>query len=46
MTVKAFAEEPEVLYVALDYACHSGTSVTMAPERGESQPATSSAPSP
>jgi hypothetical protein len=46
MTVKAFAGEPEVLYVALDYAYHSGTSVTMAPERGESQPATSSAPSP
>jgi hypothetical protein len=36
MTVKAFAGEPEVLYVALDYAYHSGTSVTMAPRRGES----------
>jgi hypothetical protein len=46
MTVKAFAGEPEVLYVALDYAYHNGTSVTMAPERGESQPATSSASSP
>jgi hypothetical protein len=30
MTVKAFAGEPEVLYVALDYAYHSGVGVTMA----------------
>jgi hypothetical protein len=37
MTVKAFAGEPDVLYVALDYAYHSGMGVTMAPatERGE-----------
>jgi hypothetical protein len=46
MTVKAFAGEPELLYVALDYAYHSGRSVTMAPARGEIQPATLSAPSP
>jgi hypothetical protein len=31
MTVKAFDEEPEVLYVALDYARHSGMAVNMAP---------------
>lgn len=31
MTVKAFAGEPDVLYVALDYAHHSGMTVTMAP---------------
>jgi hypothetical protein len=30
MTVKAFAGEPEVLYVALNYAYHSGMAVTMA----------------
>ena len=30
MTVKAFAGEPDVLYVALDYAYHSGMTVTMA----------------
>lgn len=30
MSVKAFAGEPEVLYVALDYAYHCGVSVTMA----------------
>ncbi|HXB65416.1 MAG TPA: hypothetical protein VNV42_11135 [Solirubrobacteraceae bacterium] len=36
MTVKAFAGEPDVLYVALDYANHSGMSVTMArPEPNE-----------
>jgi hypothetical protein len=37
MTVKAFAGEPDVLYVALDYAYHSGMTVTMAsdPERDE-----------
>jgi hypothetical protein len=31
MTVKAFAGEPAALYVALDYAYHSGVAVTMAP---------------
>jgi hypothetical protein len=31
MTAKAFAGEPEALYVALDYAYHSGVGVTMAP---------------
>ncbi len=31
MTVKAFAGEPETLYVALNYAYHSGVAVTMAP---------------
>jgi hypothetical protein len=38
MTVRAFAGEPEVLYVALEYAYDSGMTVTMAPsanERGE-----------
>jgi hypothetical protein len=30
MTVKAFAGEPEVLCVALNYAYHSGMAVTMA----------------
>jgi hypothetical protein len=30
-TVKAFAGEPEVLYVALDYAHHFGMPVIMAP---------------
>jgi hypothetical protein len=37
MTVKAFAGEPEVLYVALDYTYHSGIAVTMAvaTERGK-----------
>jgi hypothetical protein len=30
MTVKAFAGEPETLYVALEYAYHSGVGVTMA----------------
>jgi hypothetical protein len=37
MTVKAFTGEPEVLYVALDYAYHSGMTVTLASatERGE-----------
>jgi hypothetical protein len=32
MTVKAFAGEPELLYVALNYAYHADMSVTMAPE--------------
>jgi hypothetical protein len=31
MTVKGFAGEPEVLFVALDYAYHNGVTVTMAP---------------
>jgi hypothetical protein len=30
MTIGAFAGEPDVLYVALDYAYHSGVGVTMA----------------
>jgi hypothetical protein len=30
-TVAAFAGEPEVLYVALEYASHSGVAVSMAP---------------
>jgi hypothetical protein len=34
MTVKAFAGEPEVLFVALDYAYDSGVAVTMAPPAG------------
>lgn len=38
MTVKAFAGEPDVLYVALDYAHHSGTTVTMAPDPGQDEP--------
>jgi hypothetical protein len=38
MTVKAFAGEPEALYVALDYAYHSGMTVTMAPESGQDKP--------
>jgi hypothetical protein len=32
MTVNAFGGEPETLYVALDYAYHSGVAVTMAPD--------------
>jgi hypothetical protein len=40
MSVKGFAGEPDVLYVALDYAYHNGVAVTMAPEAaGDSQPA-------
>jgi hypothetical protein len=37
MTIKAFVGEPEILYVALDYAYHSGMTVTMTPsaERGK-----------
>jgi hypothetical protein len=31
MTVKGFAGEPAVLYVALDYAYHNDVTVTMAP---------------
>jgi hypothetical protein len=38
MTVKAFAGEPDVLYVALDYAYHSGMSVTMTPDSGQDDP--------
>ena len=38
MTVKAFAGEPDVLYVALDYAYHSGMTVTMAPDLGQDEP--------
>jgi hypothetical protein len=34
MTVKAFAGEPDVLYVALDYAYHSGMAVTTSMPRG------------
>jgi hypothetical protein len=30
-TVGAFAGEPEALYVALEYASHSGVAVSMAP---------------
>jgi hypothetical protein len=30
-TVAVFAGEPEVLYVALEYASHSGVAVSMAP---------------
>lgn len=30
MTVKGFAGEPDVLYVALNYAYHAGVAVTMA----------------
>jgi hypothetical protein len=35
MTVKAFAGEPELLYVALDYAYHEGIGVTMVPAEGD-----------
>ena len=38
MTVKAFAGEPDVLYVALDYAYHSGMTVRMAPDPGRDEP--------
>jgi hypothetical protein len=31
MTLDAFEHEPELLYVALDYAKHSGVTVTIAP---------------
>jgi hypothetical protein len=36
MTVKAFAGEPDVLYIALNYAYHSGVAVTMAPDPKQS----------
>jgi hypothetical protein len=35
MTIKAFAGEPEVVYVALEYAYHGGMTVTMAPAAKE-----------
>jgi hypothetical protein len=38
MTIKAFASEPDVLYVALDYAHHSGMTVTMAPDPERDEP--------
>lgn len=38
MTVKAFAGEPDVLYVALDYAYHGGMAVEMAPDPGREEP--------
>jgi hypothetical protein len=38
MTVKAFAGDPDVLYVALDYAYHSGMTVTMASGSGLDEP--------
>lgn len=38
MTVEAFAGEPHALYVALDYAYHSGMSVTMAPATERNKP--------
>jgi hypothetical protein len=38
MTVKAFAGEPEVLYVALNYANDCGMTVTMAPATGHDEP--------
>ncbi|HEY4812517.1 MAG TPA: hypothetical protein VIH71_15825 [Solirubrobacteraceae bacterium] len=38
MTVKAFAGEPEVLYVALNYANDCGMTVTMAPATGRDKP--------
>ena len=38
MTVKAFAGEPEVLYVALNYAYYSGMTVTMASDPGRDEP--------
>lgn len=31
MTVKGFAREPDVLYVALNYSYHSGVTITIAP---------------
>jgi hypothetical protein len=37
VTVKAFASEPDVLYVALDYAYHSGMTVTMTPAPGQDE---------
>jgi hypothetical protein len=37
MTVKAFWGEPETLYVALEYAYHSGVGVTMAKQPPKSR---------
>jgi hypothetical protein len=31
MTIKAFAGEPDVLYVSLDYAYEAGVTLTMTP---------------
>jgi hypothetical protein len=31
MTVGAFASEPDLLYVAPDYAYHAGVTITMTP---------------
>jgi hypothetical protein len=39
MTVKAFAGEPETLYVALDYAYDNGVAVTMVPRSKPSETA-------
>jgi hypothetical protein len=38
MTIGAFAGEPDVLYVALDYAYHAGMTITMAPPAGRDEP--------
>ena len=38
MTIGAFAGEPDVLYVALAYAYHSGIAITMAPDPGRDEP--------
>jgi hypothetical protein len=38
VTVKAFAGEPDALYVALDYAYQCGMTVTMAPDPGQDEP--------
>lgn len=38
MTVGAFAGEPDVLYVALDYASHAGVTFTMGRPRGRMSP--------
>ena len=38
MTAEAFAGEPEVLYVALNYANDCGMTVTMAPATGRDKP--------
>lgn len=35
MTLRAFAGEPETLYVALDYAYVSGMTVTMVPDSAD-----------
>jgi len=38
MTIKAFDGEPELLYVALDYAFNCGMTVTMAPDPSKDEP--------